>query len=179
MTIKNLILLVALTVVFGSCSNRIYSYREKIKVDQKEVVKIEKKKAIDTETAMDKPSEIINEISDEKSEIITAGTNETPTILASTAKINLKSDKTITTSKTKATHQIKNEKLIKKANSLANSSVPGVDSTVRKLLLIGLVLILAGIILAILTGGLLGHLVYAIGVILLIVALILWLLNIL
>jgi hypothetical protein len=166
----------------ASCTGRMYAFRKTVKVDQNTIAVVEKKKQKEVVAIAAAPVVASEENTKPTDEVITAGPAEEVVALAPVAhstEVNKQAAATTQQAHSATKAEKKNlVKTIKQKISNVTDSIPGIDSNVKKLLIAGLIFILAGIILYVINGTA-GALATTIGAVLILIALILWLINIL
>ena len=179
---KQLILVLVTSVfVFSSCSDRVYSYRKTRKVDPNNgpVVQV---KTIDKQ---EKTATVSNEAvqsEENTNEPIVASSGKEP-VLMNYVSESSKASEVKTTSSVKLAKQFKAKRHemkrsyreYKRAYKDTYDRIP-FGSTERALIIIGLIFLLIGVVIGIISGYA-GWLLVTIGVILIVIGLVLWLIN--
>ncbi len=178
-----ILVLYVVAIVFTSCIGRMYSFRktypaDKIRLTEQTMINNEGIEEADPITAanaqpQEKRGEDHYSIEANTAE---ASLNTKPAIVNTPFYKSLEPQKEVL-QWSKEGKKIKTATLKKELRKKVNS-LQGFDSTVRKLLIIGLICVLAAILLGIVLPPL-GWIASTAGVILIVVALIIWLLNIL
>jgi PBP1b-binding outer membrane lipoprotein LpoB len=172
--------LLSSTLLLTSCSNQMYGYRQKVKVDQS-VAKAEKQDA--SKEIVSKKSEMPETAMVAPESLEPKAQSEAPSPLVIAPKVKSNSSKAFSQTQMVKTFKSKKAELKAEVKALKQKLEPkdknGLEVDGVRWMIVGLILILAAIILGILISSEIVSVIYGIGGIIFLIGLIFWLLEVL
>ena len=172
--------LLSSTLLLTSCSNQMYGYRQKVKVDQS-VAKAEKQDA--SKEIVSKKSEMPATAMVAPESLEPKAQSEAPSPLVIAPKVKSNSSKAFSQTQMVKTFKSKKAELKAEVKALKQKLEPkdknGLEVDGVRWMIVGLILILAAIILGILISSEIVSVIYGIGGIIFLIGLIFWLLEVL
>lgn len=172
--------LLSSTLFLTSCSNQMYGYRQKVKVDQS-VAKAEKQDA--SKEIVSKKSEMPATAMVAPESLEPKAQSEAPSPLVIAPKVKSNSSKAFSQTQMVKTFKSKKAELKAEVKALKQKLEPkdknGLEVDGVRWMIVGLILILAAIILGILISSEIVSVIYGIGGIIFLIGLIFWLLEVL
>jgi len=172
--------LLSSTLFLTSCSNQMYGYRQKVKVDQS-VAKAEKQDA--SKEIVSKKSEMPATAMVAPESLEPKAQSSAPSPLVIAPKVKSNSSKAFSQTQMVKTFKSKKAELKAEVKALKQKLEPkdknGLEVDGVRWMIVGLILILAAIILGILISSEIVSVIYGIGGIIFLIGLIFWLLEVL